>query len=534
MSGSVGTVKIPIVSTFDASGVQQAKAGLKELQQSQGGGGGGGSSEGGGSASPGNRAPSPSKDTPATSMSTLAKAAGSRLSQIASSIPGAEGLGNLLGSAALGPAAAGVAVFALSQHVASNAAQVRKGALDLGVSVDYYGKLEKSARMAGITIGEVTAGIGGARDKVLAASTGGSMGESVFLQSLGLTQADMREGAGNAEYLANRLSGMHLTGGQKAAVFGSIQAADAIMGSGKGSTGGIFDANAAETMVASQMKVGADNLATNIMGRLGFFFSESYSGKSYEQIGIDWDKKNDQAEAQQRAEQQAKLEKALQAAGSALLPSLASPADTERYTRLSRQGFIYSANGQENERYRNLADLQAREQRLGAESGLISPWEQADREMAIATGKRDNKGYSSDYQAESAMIGIQERKNAALTPVRSKYENLEANLKTGQDRWNNESELGGWHEREATARKMGLQVQDYADSMTHAGGLAGAADMSSVGGYSQLVAAQEQMRQSSDSRAMAEMLLQQLPHAIAQAIRENFGFQFRRPMGPMN
>ena len=33
---------------------------------------------------------------------------------------------------------------------------------------------------------------------------------------------------------------------------------------------------------------------------------------------------------------------------------------------------------------------------------------------------------------------------------------------------------------------------------------------------------------------MAEMLLQQLPHAIAQAIRENFGFQFRRPMGPMN
>ena len=58
MSGSVGTVKIPIVSTFDASGAEQAKAALKELQQASGGAGGGGSgsSEGGGSASPGNRA----------------------------------------------------------------------------------------------------------------------------------------------------------------------------------------------------------------------------------------------------------------------------------------------------------------------------------------------------------------------------------------------------------------------------------------------------------------------------------------------
>lgn len=525
MAGSIGKVIIPIESKFDASGIAQAKAGLKDLAGAQGAGGGaaggGGSGSGGAGGSAGG-------------ISNLAKTAAGKLSSIASAMPGGEGLGSLLSASALGPAAAGVAVFALSQRVASNAAQVRKGALDLNVSVDYYGKLEKSARYAGITIGEVTAGISGAHEKVLSAATGGNMGESVFLESLGLTRSDMQEGIGNAEYLAQRLSGMHLTAGQKASVFGSVQAADAIMGAGKGSSGGLFDANAAETMVASQMRVGGENAATNVLGRLGFFFSASYSGKSYQEIGIDWQKKNDQAEAQQRAEQQAKYEKAMQAAGSSLLPSLASPADAERYTRISRQPFIYSANAGENERYRNLADLQARETRLGAESGLISPWEQADREMAIATGKRENKGYSSDYQAESAMIGIQERKNAALTPVRSKWENLEANLKTGQDRWNNESELGGWHEREATARKMGMQVQDYADSLTHAGGLAGAADMTSVGGYSQLVAAQEQMRQSSDSRAMAEMLLQQLPKAIADAIRENFGFEFRRPMGPMN
>ncbi len=517
MAGSIGKVIIPVVSTFDPAGIAQAKAGLKDLDGAQGAGGG--AAGGGGSGS---------------GISNLAKTAAGKLSSIASAMPGGEGLGSLLSASALGPAAAGVAVFALSQRVASNAAQVRKGALDLNVSVDYYGKLEKSARYAGITIGEVTAGISGAHEKVLSAATGGSMGESVFLESLGLTRDDMRKGIGNAEYLANRLSGMHLTAGQKAAVFGSVQAADAVMGAKNQSEGGLLDANEAETKIASGMMVGMKNAATNVLGRLGFFFSESYSGKSYQEIGIDWDKLNEQERAKKEAEQAAKLEKAMQAAGSALLPSLASPADAERYTRLSRQPFIYNAKPGENERYRKLSDLQAREQRLGAESGLISPWEQADREMGIATGRKENGGYSSDYQAESAMIGIQERKNAALTPVRSKWENLQANLRTGVDRWNNESELGGWHEREAAARKMGMQVQDYADTMTHSGGLAGAADMNSVAGYSQLVGAQEQMRQSSDSRAMAEMLLQQLPHAIAQAIRETFGFPFRRPQGPMN
>ena len=69
------------------------------------------------------------------------------------------------------------------QRVASNAAQVRKGALDMAVSVDYYGKLEKSARMAGITMGEVTAGISRAHDKVLGAAIGGNIGESMFLES---------------------------------------------------------------------------------------------------------------------------------------------------------------------------------------------------------------------------------------------------------------------------------------------------------------------------------------------------------------
>ena len=42
MSGSVGVTKIPLVSTFDATGANQAKAALKELQQAGGGGAPGG------------------------------------------------------------------------------------------------------------------------------------------------------------------------------------------------------------------------------------------------------------------------------------------------------------------------------------------------------------------------------------------------------------------------------------------------------------------------------------------------------------
>jgi hypothetical protein len=155
--------------------------------------------------------------------------------------------------------------------------------------------------------------------------------------------------------------------------------------------------------------------------------------------------------------------------------------------------------------------------------------------------------------------------NQALSPVLSLYERLQGQTSVGAQQWDvaeeaetrrrrgmNLPDLANMTQRrpgetdaemksrlrtpEQTdiARRLGGDVQSYADALTRAGGLAGAADMNTVGGYSQLVGAQEQMRQSTDSRAMAEILLQQLPKSIADAIRDNFGFEFRRPMGPMN
>ena len=93
--------------------------------------------------------------------------------------PGAEGLGSMLGAAALGPFAVGVAVFALSQKVAANAITVRKSAMDMSVSVEYYGKLEHAARSAGVSMGEVTSSISGLSNKARAAATG-DIGQSTI------------------------------------------------------------------------------------------------------------------------------------------------------------------------------------------------------------------------------------------------------------------------------------------------------------------------------------------------------------------
>ncbi len=476
MAGSIGKVIIPVVSTFDPAGIAQAKAGLKDLAGAQGAGGGpaggGGSGSGGAGGSAGG-------------ISALAKTAAGKLSSIASAIPGGEGLGSLLSAAAQGPVEAGAAVFALSQRVASNAAQVRKGALDLNVSVDYYGKLEKSARNAGMEMGEVTAGISRAHDKVLGSAIGGNIGESMFLESLGLTREDMEKGVGNVEYLAQRLKGMNLSAGQKAAVFGSVRAADAIMGAGSMGGGqgamGLFDMNAGNVQRASQMMLSAQNYLTNAIVHWSDQLESWQTGKSMAQISDARDAKVAQEEAQER---QGKLFKARQESGASMLPGLLEP-----YSRFQKQvgtndEAIFSADPQVNAKYHAMANASAREQM-----------------------------------------------NQGVAGVSSRYENLQGAMRVGKERYNASTFD---FERQHVARQMGMQVQDYADSMTHAGGLAGAADMNSVAGYSQLVGAQEQMRQSQDSRAMAEMIIQQLPPALARAIRESFAFALLRPKGPMN
>lgn len=504
MAGSIGKVIIPVVSTFDPAGIAQAKAGLKDLAGAQGAGGGGSGSGG--------------ADGSAGGISNLAKTAAGKLSSIASAMPGGEGLGSLLSASALGPAAAGVAVFALSQRVASNAAQVRKGALDLNVSVDYYGKLEKSARYAGITIGEVTAGISGAHEKVLSAATGGNMGESVFLESLGLTRSDMQKGIGNAEYLAQRLSGMHLTAGQKAAVFGSVQAADAIMGAG-GQSSGLLDQNAGTNLMASRMQTGLYNFSTNMIGAWGGILS----GRSRESL-------EREAADKAQAEQAGKLEKYMQQSGAAALPGLVSPAESARYANESHKGFIYSAKGTEQARYEQLAQVQTRQARFSAEAPLMQAREAYGEESGIISQRARAGGYSNHSQGEMAAIQALEKLNQNLSPTRSNVENLGADLDVSAKRWEQDkksryNDKGNWKgeaggemvdpegvskQQIYIARSTGDRLTDYVQGLTASGPQAGAYGINTVAGASQVMGSEFEMSKSTETISILKAILEQL------------------------
>ena len=511
MSSSIGKIIIPVVSTCDPTGFNQAKAGLKDLEQSQPSGGGGG----GGGAPVIERAP---KQAAASGMNNIAKTAGSRLSQIAGAIPGAEGIGSLIGSAALGPVAAGVAVFALSQKAAANAIAVRKSALDLSVSVDYYGKLEKSARGAGLSMGEVTAAMSTMESKVLGAATGGSMGESVYLQSLGLTRDDMREGIGNAEYLARRLHGMNLTGGQKAAVFGSVGAADAVMGAG-GQQNGIFDANAGTSLMASRMGVGISNFATNMVGAWGGILT----GRSREDL-------EREAADKDKAEQEGRLTKYMQQSGAAALPGLVSPAESARYANESHKGFIYSAKGTEQARYEQLAQVQTRQARFSAEAPLMQAREAYGEESGIISQGARAGGYSNHSQGEMAAIQALDKLNQNLSPTRSNVENLGADLDVSAKRWEQDkksryNDKGNWKgeaggemvdpegvskQQIDIARSTGDRLTDYVQGLTASGPQAGAYGINTVAGASQVMGSEFEMSKSTETISILKAILEQL------------------------
>jgi hypothetical protein len=88
-------------------------------------------------------------------------------------------------------------------------------------------------------------------------------------------------------------------------------------------------------------------------------------------------------------------------------------------------------------------------------------------------------------------------------------------------------------EQTASARTMGLQLEEYAGGLTRSGGLASGADANSVAGYSQQVNAEYAMNQSLTQVALmgAIMNMMNLPQNIVDAITGNIGFQVR-PWGP--
>jgi hypothetical protein len=492
MAQSIGTVKLPIVSTFDPAGVAQAKAGLRDLQQAgQSVAGGGGGAAGGGRGPGGGQQPSPQPATSPYSRLGVGQAVGA--------VAGEAGLGGLVSAAGAtgivaGAAAASIAIYALSQRAADSAIRLRDNARELHVSTQYYAGLSVAARKAGTDVSTVTSGLSGLHAMAEGAMTGDA-GQAIFLESLGIGRGQLAANIGDTAALSRMaLAGAH--GAQRSALFGSETAARAAEIANGASPWNAPDAGSARS--AAQLKVGAEGVGTIIAGEL----HDLIAGWNHPGGVLAFhDEQVRRADDEARMNAEGASYRLRQQHGAALVGGLLSPYESAARQNQMQSDFVYSGNFEQQQNFQ-----------------------------------------------QRAAIDVQQRMNDALRPVRSFAENLEASLDIGQSRWETlgydkrtrgyaTDPLGGQYvtrEQQGVARGLSTEVMDYANTMTRAGGLAGALDMNAVGGYSQMVGAEYQQQQSIASRGVAEMLLQQLPPLIAAAIRDSFGFAYRRPAGPMN
>lgn len=489
---SVGTVKIPIVSTFDNAGIVAAKAGMRDLSQtkvgSQGGGSSGssaGGSGGGGSGGQSSYAKEADQIFERTRTSnekyeyqvrklddlhkrgaistntynraikqagdTLPKTHGlmGGVGQAGSALANATGFGGVTGAiesmgavgAVAGVAAVGVAMYAMTQAAAGNAQAVKQSAMTLGVSTRYYGGLEKAARNAGISMGEATEGVGKFIGKLHGAALGADMGSAVYLRSLGISAGDLQNSIENPEALTSRVGSMR--NGDKAALFGSVRAANAAASAGGDNGRSIFDKDAAMIEINSRMQTGLGNVGSNLLGGLGFMIASTWNGgpKKYAEQ-LDKDVQDDR---------QGKHEAAMQDSGSKLVGGLASAADVQRYANEARRNFIYSRDPGEQAKYQKLSAAQTGEARLEAEKPNVSSREYFERKMRIAKYRaqpgekshvdengnvvRDPIGYSNTEQAKRARINIMEEDNSAHRNVSSNAENIKKDVDIARNKW---------------------------------------------------------------------------------------------------
>jgi len=456
---------------------------------------------------------------------------------------------------------AAAALYGISQAAASAAIELRRNTREAGIDAEYYGKLTQASHHAGIGIEETVSGLKKAHATFESAALKGGFGESLFLKSLGLTDKQIAAGLDNAEDMVRTLGSKNLSNAQKAMLFGSVSAGNAALGAGKEQPG-FFDISAGESRGAAMFKDNASNMLTKLGAAAEVTIEALWKWKTLDELTS---KREDDARKEEQANIEADARRKRHEAGISLANQLASPAEIAE-ARIAAVGNLeFPGGGPGGQRFRALGTIAARQEQLSAQRPYMETREAAQQEWELTRAKAQHGGFSDDLQGRRAMIGVEARVNQALSPVLSLYERLQGQTSVGAQQWDvaeeaearrrrgmNLPDLANMTQRrpgetdaemksrlrtpEQTdiARRLGGDVQSYADALTRAGGLAGAADMNTVGGYSQLVGAQEQMRQSTDSRAMAEILLQQLPKSIADAIRDNFGFEFRRPMGPMN
>ena len=514
MSGSFGKVVIPVVSTCDPTGFNQAKAGLKELESAQGTGGGG---AGGGSHAPRSNASAPnpaieheqsawrnamqhegsflaSSQTFSGLESAAAKnrarladlspfgktarvelsqqaaamaaehekarksvrggAAGGRLGigEAASGAMGELGMGPLAGASTIGGAAVGM--YAISQAAATSAIELRHSAREAGVTVDYYGKLGVASRKAGIGIDETMAGMKKAHQSFESAALQGDVAEGLFLKSLGLTDKQIASGMDNAESMANMLSGKNLSGGQTAAIFGSYGAGKAAMGAGQGE-GSFFDPTAGQGLAAARLKQQTSGFVTELGGAASQQIRAFMHGHLSSSAEADADEK--EARDEQEAEIRHQAEAKRLSAAKERVNQVANPAEKFQAAMKAIDNMNFTgAAGEQGNRMKALAVNQARQEQLSAERPNLDIREGAEREWENIGEKNRLGGFADDLQGRRAQNQVEARMNAQLAPVRSNAQNAGAAVNDTLNEWDVADEA-------ESRRKKNMSLPDLAN-----------------------------------------------------------------------
>lgn len=369
-------------------------------------------------------------------------------------------IADVLFSPSMGMLAGGVAALGIAQKFASQAKDIGIESAKLGSSSTYYQNLAVSAHKAGLEMGTVVGALSSLQQKATAARQGG-IAEQTMFAGLGLSREDLERGADDTEYLARRIGNRPMTAGQKVQAFGSVQTANAVMGTQNNPS---LSMSEAERQALEKSRVALQNVgqaALTVAGRLamgaqirGTQVGEFLSGGKVESAG------EIQKQTEQVAEQNALNERGgkLEAAHRELAGVYSAQVETPYAKRENQQ--------------RNLVDAG---KYMTAENWLRKE-AQIDQEFLNAVGP-----YASARNQLKEQLKINSEQRGAA--------------------WRNPAE------QTLLDRKSGNELTDYAESITRSGSLAGAYDVNSVGGYSQMVGAEYGMSQSTDTVRMVELLV---------------------------
>ena len=514
MSGSVGTVKIPIVSTFDASGLRTAKQGLKDLEA--------------GPAGVTARAPK-LPGMPAAFKDAAGQMGLGRIGDTFSKFTNPQ----------TGAATAAVGLFVSLQKSAMAARDLGQESQKLGITVGMYRDMAWNAPLPAPRLEQMSAGI----EKVnnaQAQALGGDIAQQAFFAGLGVSPEQLAKMQGDPAALARIVARSGNTA-QQIQMFGSVGAANAMAkssadnGQARARNDALQSANLhllehpldtakdAEIGILGSAAAGAQMIGRAIGG--GMSLSEAKKQML------------DEARAKESKEALDRVTTARAEAGSKFGEGLLSAHEhlkiEKRAEALNSYSDISTLTGVSEDELRHRAETQRVQKQQAFDSQYQNPYERHDaqQQIALRQGIEGSLTFGQTYRA----VGANDAQLAtAVAGIRSNAENMRRQIGLSAFNWNDPNATR--ETRRDEARGLGEKLTSYVEGMTAAGPQAAAAGANTVQGASMMMNAEYQMDQSQNVIRMVNLLTQiavsngKMSQDLADALKSNLGFRYSDPI----